>query len=65
MLLADVAPIRAGYLKDETRHASFWSAGAGFVSSAGVGIDLAYRQCIERSDERVFAVGLKFFVQSQ
>ena len=65
VLLADVAPIRAGYLKDETRHASFWSAGAGFVSSAGVGIDLAYRQCIERSDERVFAVGLKLFVQSQ
>jgi hypothetical protein len=64
VLLADVAPIRAGYLKDDTRHASFWSAGAGFISSAGVGIDLAYRQCIERSDERILAVGLKIFVQS-
>ncbi len=65
VLLADVAPIRAGYLRDDTRHASFWSAGAGWVSAAGVGLDLAYRQCIERSDERVLAVGLKLFVQSQ
>jgi hypothetical protein len=65
VLLADAIPIRGGYLKDDTRHASFWSAGAGYVSSAGFGIDLAYRQCIERSDERVLAVGLKLFVQSQ
>ena len=65
VLLADVAPLRAGYLRDETRHASFWSAGAGFVSSSGVGLDLAYRQCIERSDERVLAMGLKFFVPTQ
>ena len=64
VLLAEVAPIRAGYLKDDTRHASFWSAGAGFISSSGVGLDLAYRQCIERSDERILAVGLKIFVQS-
>ncbi len=65
VLLADVAPLRAGYLRDETRHASFWSAGAGFVSSSGVGVDLAYRQCIERSDERVLALGIKLFVPTQ
>ncbi|HEX7624898.1 MAG TPA: hypothetical protein VF400_15080, partial [Anaeromyxobacteraceae bacterium] len=65
VLLADVAPLRAGYMKDDTRHASFWSAGAGFVSSSGLGIDLSYRQCIERSDERVLAVGLKVFVPTQ
>jgi hypothetical protein len=65
VLLADVAPLRASYVKDDTRHASFWSAGAGYISSAGIGVDLAYRQCIERSDERVLAVGLKIFVQAQ
>lgn len=62
VLVADAVPLRAGYVNDGTRHASFWSAGAGYVSSAGVAIDVAYRQCIERSDERIVAVGLKLFL---
>lgn len=64
VLVGDAFPLRGGYLKDETRHASFWSAGAGYVSASGVGLDLAYRQCIERSDERILAVALKLFVNT-
>jgi hypothetical protein len=65
VLVSDLVPLRAGYVNDDTRHASFWSAGAGVVSTSGVALDVAYRQCIERSDERIFAVGLKVFVLSQ
>lgn len=65
VLVADLVPLRAGYVHDDTRHASFWSAGAGIVSSSGVALDLAYRQCIERSDERILAVGLKLFLMAQ
>jgi hypothetical protein len=65
VLVSDVVPLRASYVNDATRNASFWSAGAGVVSTSGVAVDATYRQCIERSDERIFAVGLKFFVLSQ
>jgi hypothetical protein len=65
VLVSDLVPLRAGYVNDGTRNASFWSAGAGLVSSSGLALDLAYRQCIERSDERIFAVGLKVFVMPQ
>lgn len=62
VLVSDLVPLRAGYVRDDTRHASFWSAGAGVVSTSGVALDLAYRQCIERPDERIFAAGLKLFL---
>lgn len=58
----DLVPLRASYLKDETRDASFWSAGIGIVSSQGVGLDFTYRQGIDDSSERTFALALKLFV---
>jgi opacity protein-like surface antigen len=62
ILLGDLVPVRAGYLNDETRSASFVSAGVGIVLSSGVAVDLAYRQCIERSSDRSIAAALKIFV---
>ncbi len=62
VLLADLVPVRAGYLRDETRNASFWSAGLGVVSSSGIAIDVTYRQGIDDSQNRMFAVALKLFL---
>lgn len=62
VLLVDMLPLRGGYLRDETRHASYWSAGLGVVTSSGVGVDASFRQGIERSDDRTFAVALKLFL---
>jgi hypothetical protein len=65
VLLSDLFPLRVSYLNDETRDASFWSAGVGFVSGAGVAVDLAYRQGIDVSSDRTFAVSLKLFLASR
>jgi len=62
VLLADMLPVRGGYLRDETRNASYWSAGLGVMTSSGVGIDASFRQGIEKSDDRTFALGLKLFL---
>lgn len=62
LLLGDMFPVRGGYVRDETRNASFWSAGLGIVTSSGVAIDASFRQGIDRSDDRTFAIGLKLFV---
>ena len=49
VLLGGLVPLRAGYARDETIGASWWSIGAGFVSRSGVAIDVAYRQTWTRS----------------
>jgi hypothetical protein len=64
-LVSDVIPIRASYLNDQTRNASFWTAGAGLVTSSGFAVDLTYRQGIEDTSDHVYAVGLKFFISSR
>jgi hypothetical protein len=65
LLLGDVAPVRAGFMKDETRNASFWSAGIGIVTSGGFAMDLGYRQRFEDPQERTVAVALKVFLFSK
>jgi hypothetical protein len=65
LLVSDMVPVRAGWLKDDTRGASWWSAGLGLVSATGVAIDLTYRQGIDHRDDRTLAVGLKLFLHSQ
>jgi hypothetical protein len=65
LLLGELVPVRASFVKDETRNASFWSAGLGIVTSSGFAIDAAYRQGIDASDERTFAVAMKLFVTSR
>jgi len=65
LLLGDAYPVRAGYMKDETRNASYWSAGIGFFTSSGFAMDLAYRQRFEDPTERTVAVAIKLFLLSQ
>jgi hypothetical protein len=65
LLLGDTVPVRASYLDDETRNASFWSVGAGLVSASGIAIDAAYRQGFQDASDRTFAVTLKIFVSAR
>lgn len=65
LLLGDFFPVRAGYLKDDTRRASFWSGGLGIITTSGFAVDLAYRQRIEAPTERMFGLAIKIFLMSQ
>lgn len=65
LLLGDAVPLRAGFTRDETRSASFWSAGLGIVTSGGFGLDVSYRQRFEDPQERTIAVAIKMFVFTQ
>lgn len=64
-LLGDVAPVRAGFAKDDTRGGRWWSGGVGLVSTSGVAVDLSYRQGVDAPRDRTFAVALKLFLHSQ
>ncbi|MGB8930934.1 MAG: hypothetical protein WCC48_06755 [Anaeromyxobacteraceae bacterium] len=59
VLLGDVAPLRAGYMIDETLDTKWWSIGAGLVSANGGGVDVAYRQSVTDPNARVIAVAAK------
>jgi hypothetical protein len=59
VLLGGVAPLRAGYVIDETLDTKWWSIGAGLVSANGGGIDLAYRQSVDDPSARVISVAAK------
>jgi len=65
VLLADAVPIRAGFLKDDTRRGSFWSTGLGLVTTSGVALDGSYRQSVQDPSDRTFVVGVKLFIHSQ
>ena len=65
LLVGDAFPLRAGYVKDETRDANFWSAGVGIVTTGGFALDVGYRQRFEDPTERTIAVALKLFILSQ
>ncbi|MFL5303344.1 MAG: hypothetical protein ACJ79R_23700, partial [Anaeromyxobacteraceae bacterium] len=62
LLVADNFPLRAGFLKDDTRGLKAWSAGVGLVSAGGAAIDATYRQSISDPSDRTFAVALKLFI---
>jgi hypothetical protein len=62
LLLGDNFPVRAGWLRDDTRDVQWWSAGLGVVSAAGIALDLSSRQSTSDSSDRLFAVGLKMFL---
>ena len=64
LLLGGVAPLRAGYVVDETLDTKWWSIGAGLVSANGGGLDVAYRQSVDDPSARTIAVSVKLqFVQ--
>lgn len=59
VLLGGVAPLRGGYVIDETLDTSWWSMGAGLVSPQGGGVDIAYRQSVDDPAARVISVAVK------
>lgn len=59
VLLGNLMPLRAGWLKDETLGTTWWTAGAGLVSASGVGLDIGYRQSLKTPDARVITAGLR------
>jgi F0F1-type ATP synthase assembly protein I len=65
LLVAELVPLRAGWLRDETRGASWWAAGVGVLVGTVAAIDLSYRQGIERPDDRGAAAAVKLFIQTQ
>jgi hypothetical protein len=62
ILVADLVPLRAGYLHDDILGGQWWSVGAGIVSASGVALDLSYRQSFDDTSRRTLAVGLKIFL---
>ena len=65
VLLGDMFPLRASYVNDQTRNASFVSGGVGIVTAAGFALDLSYRQGLEDSSDRTFAAAVKLFLSSR
>jgi hypothetical protein len=61
-LLFDLVPVRAGWMKDGVLDTSWWTAGVGLVSAAGVALDVGYRQSIDDPSARMIAASLKLFV---
>ena len=56
--LFDILPLRAGFIVDRVSSENYWTAGAGIMLSQ-LGVDLAYRQGINVSDNRTFVASLK------
>lgn len=65
VLVGDNFPLRASYLTDRTRNASFVSGGIGVVTAAGFALDLSYRQGLDDTSDRVFAAAVKLFLSSR
>jgi hypothetical protein len=65
VLVARNFPLRAGWQQDDTRGVTWWSAGAGLVTTAGLALDLAYRQAVDEPSNRFFGVALKLFLLTQ
>lgn len=62
VLLGELVPVRAGWMKDETLGGSWWSVGAGLVTRSGVALDFGYRQSIDDPSARTIAATLKIFL---
>lgn len=62
LLVGQVLPLRAGFMKDETLGGSWWSAGLGLVSQDGVAVDVGYRQSLDDPNARTLAATLKLFL---
>lgn len=61
-LLFQFVPVRAGWMDDEVYGAKWWSAGVGLVTTAGVALDVGYRQMTSDASIRVIAANLKLFL---
>lgn len=63
VMLGDSWPLRASFVRDDTRDASFWSVGIGVVTTSGFAVDFGYRQSFQSPTERTFSAAIKLYVQ--
>ena len=59
--IANMIPVRAGFLVDKVGNDLFWSLGIGFRHPS-FGIDLGYRQAVERPDNRTLALSVQYYM---
>ena len=64
ILAGDNVPLRGGFTRDEIRGANWWSAGLGLVTTAGLALDLSYRQGVQERSDRTVALAVKLFLHS-
>lgn len=62
VLLGQLVPLRAGWTRDETLDASWWSIGAGLVTRTGIALDVGYRQSLDDANSRTIAATLRTFL---
>lgn len=62
LLLGNMVPVRAGFVKDETLRTRWWSAGLGLVSRSGLALEAGYRQSLDDRSARTISVALKMFM---
>ncbi len=62
VLLGQLLPVRAGWMKDELLDTQWWSIGAGLVARSGVALDVGYRQSLDDPNARTIAATLKLFL---
>ncbi len=62
VLLGNLIPLRAGWMRDETLGGRWWSVGAGLVAQSGVALDIGYRQSLDDTSARTIAATLKLFL---
>jgi len=65
LLLGNMFPLRAGYIRDEVLSTTWWTAGGGIVTSGGVAVDLGYRQSLDAPDARIISVAVKAYFLDQ
>lgn len=61
-LAGGIVPLRAGYRYDSGRAAHAITAGLGYVDTS-FGVEVALRQDVGDTDDTVFLIGLRYFVQ--
>jgi hypothetical protein len=60
-LVGGMVALRAGWMRDELLHTSWWSAGTGLVTPDGFSIDVGYKQSIESTAAREMALSLRYY----
>jgi len=60
-LVGGMLALRAGWTRDELLHTSWWSGGAGLISSDGFALDFGYKQSLDVSSAREMALSFRYF----
>jgi opacity protein-like surface antigen len=59
--IANVVPLRAGFIWDRIANDMYWSGGIGFRHPS-FGIDFGYRQSVQRAVNRTISLGIQYYM---